>query len=508
MNRRHAERPFGSHLMPAAVVALLLIPVCSPVASALDSLDALLPTPHLMRSRADDLNLNEATFARIEEIYKAAEPKYHELKRELEEHTLNLDTSLRKDPHFNNHFDRKAIAQWVKALLEVENRLKLHQVRVRVRLLSQITSEQRQKARNYSSEKLEESRWRGVIAEGTLDTMLPTPFWLRSRAEELGVDVATREQLEQTYQELEPRYHELKKRLEPLTGQFLEVVLTDQLDEELIVKRFTSLLQAETELKLHMVHVRGSLLSLLTAEQRRAAQKLSVTKPKADWRKVLADKVGRVRQLGKQLVAKKEPIADIEQRLTDIQETISEGLATEGGRQLSQLIGEMEERLKGVTDGNRLVQASTPRDSVPLDSDDSPRDDAIGADNDGKPKHVTIPELTPGHDGVDVIMSFEIAKTFGIRGGVPKGQPRSFGITPVVAASDPRFSVLVSGELAAVMERFGYAPPRPGDPAVGLTCRAKGKIRVFPTPQDKPDLGPSYQFQISDWKEFRILKRK
>ncbi len=105
-------------------------------------------------------------------------------------------------------------------------------------------------------------------------------------------------------------------------------------------------------------------------------------------------------------------------------------------------------------------------------------------------------------------MSFQIAKTYGIGGGVPKGHTRSFGITPVAAESDPRFSVLVSGELAAVMERFGYAPPQPGDPAAGLTCRARGKIRVFPAPKDQPDRGPSYQLQIIDWKEFRIMSRK
>ncbi len=342
----------ASRRMTTAIIVSLFITSCSSVAFALDSLDALLPTPHLLRSRADDLNVDLTTLARIEKIYKAAEPEYHELKQELEEHTSNLNTSLRKDPHFNNHFDRDAIAKWLKALLEVEDRLKLHQVRVRVRLLSQVTAEQRQKARNYASEVLEESQWRGAIADGMLDTLLPTPFWLRSRAEELGIDAATRERLEQTYQELEPRYHELKKRLEPPAKQFLEVVLADELDEELIVKRFTSLLQVETELKLYMVHVRSSLLSLVTAEQRRAAQKLYEEKPKADWRKVLSDKVRRVRQLGGQLAAKGDSISDIEKRLAGIQETISEGMPTEGGRKLSQLIREMEKRLKEVTGWN------------------------------------------------------------------------------------------------------------------------------------------------------------
>jgi hypothetical protein len=128
----------------------------------------------------------------------------------------------------------------------------------------------------------------------------------------------------------------------------------------------------------------------------------------------------------------------------------------------------------------------------------------VHASDEKEPRHVEISELSPDLDGATVVMSFKVANTYWISGLVPKGQPRSFGITPVVEPSDPRFSVLVSGDLADVMERFGYAPPRPGDPAAGLMIRARGKIRVYPAPKAEPESGPSYQLQICDWKGFRV----
>ena len=57
-----------------------------------------------------------------------------------------------------------------------------------------------------------------------LDALLPKPFWLRSRAEELGIDAGTRKRLEDIYKSLEPRYHTLKQALKLLTENFLEVV--------------------------------------------------------------------------------------------------------------------------------------------------------------------------------------------------------------------------------------------------------------------------------------------
>ena len=189
-------------------------------ATGIEALNAILPTPHLLRSRADDLKVRETTKQQIEKLYKAAEPKYHQLKRKLDDHVGELEVALLAEP-----FNKSNISKCTQAVLSAENELKLYQVRVRIRLLSEITSDQRQGARNYASERHEEARWNGVVADGTLDNLLPTPFWLRSRAEELGVDARTRQRLEQTYKTLEPKYHELKMNLKPITEQFLVRVL-------------------------------------------------------------------------------------------------------------------------------------------------------------------------------------------------------------------------------------------------------------------------------------------
>jgi hypothetical protein len=200
-------------------VVMMLYTCCGTSAWALDSLDALLPTPYLLRSRADDLNIPTETLAQINQSYKTAEPKYHELKRELDDRTQRFYTML-VDSQFNNHFDAEAIVTQMKGVLQAETNLKLYQVRVRVTLLSHVTVEQRQQARNYASEKAEEAKWRGdVLADGELNTLLPKPFWLRSRASEVGVDIETRGRLEHTYQALVPVSHILAVIRRALRGR-------------------------------------------------------------------------------------------------------------------------------------------------------------------------------------------------------------------------------------------------------------------------------------------------
>ncbi len=105
----------------------------------------------------------------------------------------------------------------------------------------------------------------GVSAEETLDTLLPPPGWFRRHAEELNIDVQTRQRFEQMYKEKEPNYHQLKYKVERLANGLYPALVADELDEELIVKRMKALLEAESELKLYQVHVRISLLSQLTS---------------------------------------------------------------------------------------------------------------------------------------------------------------------------------------------------------------------------------------------------
>ena len=103
-------------------------------------------------------------------------------------------------------------------------------------------------------------------------------------------------------------------------------------------------------------------------------------------------------------------------------------------------------------------------------------------------------------------MTFTVEEAHRISGSVPVGQVPSFGITPVRGDINPRFSVLVCGDVADLMERFGiYSPALPL--SNGIMIRATGKLEVFPPPADRPDKGVSYQLAIRDWKGFRVLPK-
>jgi len=182
-----------------------------------------------------------------------------------------------------------------------------------------------------------------VSAEETLDTLLPPPSWLRSRAEELNIDGQTRQDIEQTYKEKEPKYHENKYKVERLTGRLYTALVADELDEEMIVQRMKALLEAESELKLYQVHVRISLLSQVSSEQRRAARELAKRKT---WRGGMAAQVERVRQLSKRLKDSGESVTEIEKRMKEIDKTVAAGKVTEGARMLSQVIRDLEKSLE------------------------------------------------------------------------------------------------------------------------------------------------------------------
>lgn len=120
-----------------------------------------------------------------------------------------------------------------------------------------------------------------------------------------------------------------------------------------------------------------------------------------------------------------------------------------------------------------------------------------------EPPHITAAELVPGLDGKEVTMAFTVENAYLISGSVPKGAFPSFGITPALKEGTPRFSVLVSGDLANLMDRFGMMTPT--DAAKGRVIQATGMITVFPAPKNAPAQGPSYRFNIRDWKRFRIV---
>ena len=64
--------------------------------------------------------------SRIERAYQAAEPRYHELRKKIKPLTTQLLEVLLAD-----NLEEEEIVKRLKALLEIEMELKLHQVRVR-----------------------------------------------------------------------------------------------------------------------------------------------------------------------------------------------------------------------------------------------------------------------------------------------------------------------------------------------------------------------------------------
>jgi hypothetical protein len=132
----------------------------------------------------------------------------------------------------------------------------------------------------------------------------------------------------------------------------------------------------------------------------------------------------------------------------------------------------------------------------------TPAAPATGQDSEvPSPRYVEIAELGPHHDKQEVTMTFIIEEEYEISGTVPVGQVRSFGIRPKLNRDVPQLNVLVMGDLANIMYRFGFGTNR----AKGVVIRATGKITVFPAPNGEPDKQPTYQLNISDWKKFRII---
>ncbi|MGB0579570.1 MAG: hypothetical protein ACPGVU_07710 [Limisphaerales bacterium] len=120
------------------------------------------------------------------------------------------------------------------------------------------------------------------------------------------------------------------------------------------------------------------------------------------------------------------------------------------------------------------------------------------------PKKFNIADLKPSLAGMEIVMTFKVRKVIWLSGAVPKGGIRSFAIEGVGGDSAPRFSVLVMGDLARSMDRFGFSPPRSKHPMIGKFIEIRGQLRAWPAPTSKPEKGPSYSLRASDPKGFRL----
>ena len=183
-------------------------------------------------------------------------------------------------------------------------------------------------------------------AEDTLDTMLPNPFWLRSRLDDLDVDAETRKQIVDTYYESEPEYHRLKKAFGEESAKVQAAIAGDEFDQMAILAQMSAALKAEAELKLYQTKVRVTLLSKLSDEQRRRAQALAKEKPRPIIKNILREKVERIREMGGHLAEAGKPAEDLPERLQEIETAIKSGKTLEAGKMLGRLTVELEAALE------------------------------------------------------------------------------------------------------------------------------------------------------------------
>jgi hypothetical protein len=154
-------------------------------------------------------------------------------------------------------------------------------------------------------------------------------------------------------------------------------------------------------------------------------------------------------------------------------------------------------------DGDETILAVWDLDKAPggEPAPDDPREP------DGEPVPLTPREAVEKHAGKEVRVVFQVSSVYSIFGGsVPRGQLPPFGFVPEPGKDDPVFSVLVSGELVLMLDRFGVSPLDPGKFFKGKTVEVVGKIERFDPAAGAPDGKPSYRLAVSDWKKFRVVR--
>jgi hypothetical protein len=107
--------------------------------------------------------------------------------------------------------------------------------------------------------------------------------------------------------------------------------------------------------------------------------------------------------------------------------------------------------------------------------------------------------------GETVTVIFRVGEGYGLSGTVPVGVLPTFALAAEAGAGDPSFTVLVSGELVKIMDRFGVKYYDPGEFFKGKPIQVTGTLKVFPAPKDRLDAKPSYQLSVSRWEDFRLL---
>ena len=123
----------------------------------------------------------------------------------------------------------------------------------------------------------------------------------------------------------------------------------------------------------------------------------------------------------------------------------------------------------------------------------------LSADDRGAPK-LAIKELEPRFADQEVTITLRVRGTGGISQRVKEGQTPMFSLEPEQEDDKKRLDVWIGGDLAEIVDRFGFGRGVPKIPS-GATIQVTGRLQY-----SKRDSVEDYFMRVDDWKRFRILR--
>jgi hypothetical protein len=120
-----------------------------------------------------------------------------------------------------------------------------------------------------------------------------------------------------------------------------------------------------------------------------------------------------------------------------------------------------------------------------------------------EPPSVVAADLKPDLDGKEVAMTIEVGEISPFESNEPKAAAPAIRIQPATKEGLPKYSVVISGDLAELMGRFDTVVPSTA--LAGRFIQVSGRIAVSFSKGDGDDRKPSYEITVNDWKKFRLI---
>ena len=121
------------------------------------------------------------------------------------------------------------------------------------------------------------------------------------------------------------------------------------------------------------------------------------------------------------------------------------------------------------------------------------------------PKPITLADALSRAAGEEVAIEFRVREAAWLSGTVPKDQPRTFALFAESRPDEPRFSLLVAGQLVRDMQRLGIRTEPPDDHFNGRLVRVTGTLTRSEPTKDSPDRQPSLQMTVRALDKFLVV---